>query len=159
MAVDRPLDDTDTRIITALSQDGRTPVAELARLADVSEATARRRLEWLIGEGFISVAAIPNPGRVGLTVAAMLEFDVEPAQLDRAAAALSAFDEVVFVSTLIGERQLAASVLLPSIQAFHRFMTERLATVPGLRAVRSSLIGNVYKLPLRIPLQMLAGAE
>jgi DNA-binding Lrp family transcriptional regulator len=155
---DRPLDDTDARIITALSQDGRTPVAELARLADVSEGTARRRLDWLIGEGFISVAAIPNPGRVGLTVAAMLEFEVEPAQLDAAAAALSLLDEVVFVSTLIGERQLAASVLLPSVQAFHRFMTERLATVPGLRGVRSSLIGNVYKLPLRIPLQMLAGA-
>jgi DNA-binding Lrp family transcriptional regulator len=155
---DRPLDDTDARIITALSQDGRTPVAELARLADVSEATARRRLDWLIGEGFISVAAIPNPGRVGLTVAAMLEFEVEPAQLDAAAAALSLLDEVVFVSTLIGERQLAASVLLPSVQAFHRFMAERLATVPGLRSVRSSLIGNVYKLPLRIPLQMLPGA-
>jgi DNA-binding Lrp family transcriptional regulator len=155
---DRPLDDTDARIITALSQDGRIPVAELARLADVSEGTARRRLDWLIGEGFISVAAIPNPGRVGLTVAAMLEFEVEPAELDRAAAALSGFDEVVFVSTLIGERQLAASVLLPSVQAFHRFMAERLATVPGIRGVRSSLIGNVYKLPLRIPIQILAGA-
>jgi hypothetical protein len=88
----------------------------------------------------------------------MLESEVEPAQLDAAAAALSLLDEVVFVPTLLGERQLAASVLLPSVQAFHRFMAERLATVPGLRGVRSSLIGNVYKLPLRIPIQILAGA-
>jgi DNA-binding Lrp family transcriptional regulator len=154
---DRQLDETDARIIAALSQDGRTPVAELARVAGVSESMARRRLERLIGEGFIAVTAIPNPGRIGLTVAAMLELDVEPAQLERAAAALSGLDEVVFVGSLIGERQLAASVLLPSVQAFHHFVAERLATVPGLRGVRSSLIANVYKLPLRIPIPMVTG--
>lgn len=149
---ERPLDEIDTRIITALCEDGRTPVAELARMAQVSESMARRRLERLIGEGFISVAAIPNPGRVGLTVAAMLALDIDPAQLEQAAHALSDFDEVVFVASLIGEHQLAASVLLPSVQAFHRFVSQRLAAVPGLRAVSSSLIADVYKLPLRIPI-------
>jgi DNA-binding Lrp family transcriptional regulator len=156
---DRALDETDRRIVAALSDDARAPVAELARRAGVSESMARRRLERLIGEGFVSVAAIPNPGRLGLTVAAMLELDVDPAQLDEAARALSQLDEVVFVGSLIGEHQLAASVLLPSVQAFHDFISGRLATVPGLRGLRSSLIANVYKLPLRLPIPTTTGGS
>jgi len=45
---DRAFDETDQRIVAALSEDARAPVAELARRAGVSESMARRRLEWLI---------------------------------------------------------------------------------------------------------------
>ena len=97
------------------------------------------------------VAIVTGAGRgFGRAIAERLA--KEGAKICATARNKAQLDEVVFVGSLIGEHQLAASVLLPSVQAFHDFVAGRLATVPGLRGLRSSLIANVYKLPLRLPI-------
>lgn len=47
------LDETDRRLLSALREDGRIPVAELARLLGVARATVTSRIERLISSGTI----------------------------------------------------------------------------------------------------------
>ncbi len=47
------LDETDRRLLSALREDGRIPVAELARLLGVARATVTSRIERLVASGTI----------------------------------------------------------------------------------------------------------
>ena len=47
------LDETDRRLLSLLREDGRTPVAELARLLGVARATVTSRIERLVSSGTI----------------------------------------------------------------------------------------------------------
>ena len=62
----QPLDASERRMIELLQQDGRLPVASLARQLGVTEVTARRKLHGLLNSGLVRVVATVDPFDVGL---------------------------------------------------------------------------------------------
>ena len=72
------VDDTDRRILDALVADGRMSVNELARVAQVSRATAYARLERLQREGVITgFSAAIDPAALGRAITAMILVNVD----------------------------------------------------------------------------------
>ncbi|MFF6783261.1 Lrp/AsnC ligand binding domain-containing protein [Streptomyces sp. NPDC012510] len=123
----------DRLLFHAVAEDGRRAYDELARVAGVSEATARRRLGALRREGKIRIRAVIEPAVLGLPVEAVLWVRTPPAEVDAVAAALAESVHVRYASFVTGERQLLVLTAFPDEAALHDFVTR----ASWLRAVTS----------------------
>lgn len=123
----------DRLLVNALAEDGRCTFDELARVAGVSEATARRRLGALRRTGRIRVRAVIEPVLLGLPVEAVLWVRAVPSEVDAVTAALAGSPHVRYVSFVSGERQLLVLTAFPDEAALHDFVTRS----PWLREAAS----------------------
>jgi DNA-binding Lrp family transcriptional regulator len=113
----------DRLILHALAEDGRRTYDELARVAGVSEATARRRLGALRREGRVRVRAVIEPALLGLPVEAVLRIRAVPSRADAVAAALAESAHVRYVSFVTGEHQLLVLAAFPDEPTLHDVVT------------------------------------
>jgi len=138
-------DALDRQIIPLLQRDGRMGFAELARALEVSEATARRRVERLIAEGVVEVVACVEPRRVGLQTEALVYLQCDLDKLTQIGQRLAAMAEVREVLYTSGAHDLVLRLALPSGDALLPFLTQRVAPIPGLKATQTSYILQVEK--------------
>jgi Lrp/AsnC family transcriptional regulator for asnA, asnC and gidA len=139
------LDAVDRKIIGILQQDGRTPNVETARHLGVSEATVRKRLERMVSEDVIRITAIPNPSRVGLSTVTFLTLDVDLAQLDRVTDQLAQLPEVRAIYYTSGESDLIVEAWFASADELLHFLTQRVASIPGIRGTATSHVLRTIK--------------
>jgi Lrp/AsnC family transcriptional regulator for asnA, asnC and gidA len=159
------LDVVDRQIIHILQQDGRTPNVEIARRTGISEATVRKRLERLVATGTIKITAVPDPAKVGLSTVTFLSFDVELAQLDQIVAQLARSPEVRSIYYTTGESDLIAEAWFPSSDDLLRFLTQRVASIPGIKGTATSHVLRTVKdstgwvLPSTVPPSILVADD
>ncbi|MGW0843853.1 Lrp/AsnC family transcriptional regulator [Streptomyces sp. NPDC002787] len=134
----------DRLLLHALAEDGRRTYDELARVAGVSEATARRRLGALRREGKVRIRAVIEPAVLGLPVEAVLWVRTPPAEADRVAAALAESAHVRYTSFVTGERQLLILTAFPDETALHDFVT-RPPWLRDVAAIDVSLVLTTLK--------------
>ncbi|EMY34019.1 AsnC family transcriptional regulator [Arthrobacter crystallopoietes BAB-32] len=113
----------DEQIADALCEDGRMPFEALARRSGVSEATARRRTEWLLETNVVHLRALVEPALMGLPVEALLWIKTSPARLESLGQRLSKRPEVRYVAALTGEYQIVADVTVATNEALYEFTT------------------------------------
>lgn len=140
-------DHLDRQIILHLQRDGRIPYVELARLVGVSEATVRRRVERLIAEGILEVVACVSPRRLGLAMEALIYLQTDLDKLTQIGQRLAARPEVREVLYTSGTYDLVVRVVLPSGDDLLPFLTQQVATIPGIKATQTSHILRVEKHP------------
>ncbi|KPI20492.1 transcriptional regulator, AsnC family [Actinobacteria bacterium OK074] len=114
---------SDRLLVQALAEDGRCTYDELARVAAVSEATARRRLAALRREGRVRIRAVVEPALLGLPVEAVLRVRALPAHLPSVATELSTSTHVRYASVVTGEHQLLVLTAFPDEAALYDFVT------------------------------------
>jgi Lrp/AsnC family transcriptional regulator for asnA, asnC and gidA len=159
------LDVVDRQIIHILQQDGRTPNVEIARRTGISEATVRKRLERLVATGTIKITAVPDPAKVGLSTVTFLSFDVELAQLDQIVDQLAHSPEVRSIYYTTGESDLIAEAWFPSSDDLLRFLTQRIASIPGIKGTATSHVLRTVKdstgwvLPSTVPPSILVADD
>ena len=139
------LDELDRRIIDLLQKDGRAPNVELARQLGVSESTVRRRIDRLVSEGYIRIAAIVDPLKVGMNTVALVHLDVDLRHLDEAGARLAAMPCVRVVAFVTGVDDIIIETLFPSTQELFRFLKDELPKIPGVRNAETSLLLKLLK--------------
>ena len=140
------IDRLDQAIVRLLIQDGRMGSAEIARrIGDVSERSVRYRIDRLIQQGVIRVAAIVNPKAVGLPVMADIFVEVEPGRVMEVAQTLAEFECVGYVACSTGERDLSIQVYARDNAELYRFVTEVVGNVPGVRRTNTVLLPLVLK--------------
>ena len=132
------IDALDREIIALLQLDGRTSNVDIARDIGVAEATVRKRIERLLQDGVIRVAAIPDMDKLGLEVEAMIMLKVDLGQAMRIGEQLAAMPEVRSIRYTTGEYDIIMEVVLPSNDDLLRFLTDRLAKIQGIRATATS---------------------
>jgi Lrp/AsnC family transcriptional regulator for asnA, asnC and gidA len=110
-------------ILHALAQDGRSTFDELARIADVSEPTARRRVEQLRRAGHVLVRAVVEPALLGLPVEAILWIKTAPRHVDLVGQQLLSSPLVRYAAAIMGEHQILADVTVADKLALHDFVT------------------------------------
>ncbi len=113
----------DRLLLHALAEDGRCTYDELARIAGVSEATARRRLGALRREGRVRIRAVIEPTLLGLPVEAVLWVRTAPSRVEAVTAALTQSVHVRYVSFIAGERQILVLGAFPDEPALYDFVT------------------------------------
>lgn len=132
------IDAIDRRIITLLQLDGRTSNVDIARAVGIAEATVRKRLERLLSEGTIRVAAIPALDRLGLEVETVIMLKVDLGRANQVAEQLAAMREVRSVKYTTGEYDIILEAAFSSDDDLLRFLTSRLAQIHGIRATATS---------------------
>lgn len=134
------LDDIDRRLISALREDGRAPVAELARKLGVARATVNSRLERLVSSGTV----------VGFTVRVRDELDplaihavsliaVEGRSTDRVIRQLRGFPEISALHTTNGGWDLVAELRTQDLAGFDDVLG-RIRSLDGVVNSETSLL-------------------
>jgi Lrp/AsnC family transcriptional regulator for asnA, asnC and gidA len=155
------LDSVDMQIIRILQENGRASNVQIARQVGVSEATVRKRLDRLVSERVVRITAVPDAGRIGLATVTFIAMDVDLSQLDRIADQLSRLPEVRTIYYTTGESDLILEAWFSSSDELLRFLTHRIASIPGIQRTATSHVlrtmkdGSTWVLPPSRPHRIL----
>jgi len=150
------LDGIDLRILNALQADGRLTNQELADQVGLSPSPCLRRVRRLEREGFIhTYRAVLDRESVGLGLTVFVDIKVEKHSRDNAAAlqeALAGMPEVVSCHMVSGTADFMAEIVVPSLKAYERLLTEKLLTLPMIGDIRSNFALTRVKSDAALPL-------
>ena len=138
------MDDVDRKILAELQRDGRLTLTELAERVRLSLSPCHRRLRALEQSGAISgYRAHLDAHLLGLTFNALVFVTMRAADRDTVDAferAVAAIPHVVQAQRLFGDPDYLLRVVSADLPAFQRLYDERLATLPGVRRLTSTLV-------------------
>jgi Lrp/AsnC family transcriptional regulator, leucine-responsive regulatory protein len=138
------LDETDLRILELIQHHGRIPIAELAKSVSLSPSTCARRLRVLEDGGVIvGYGARVNHATVGLPMIAFVLVSMSR----KSEEVLSAFEasigkapEVMEAYLMTGRDDYLLRVVVSDLQAYERFVKQRLTRIPGVAQVETSFM-------------------
>ena len=138
------MDALDRKILTELQQDGRLTVTELAARVQLSVSPCHRRLRALEQSGAISgYRAHLDPHALGLAFDALVFITMHDASRDTVAAfeeAVAAIPNVLQAQRLFGDPDYLLRVVTRDLPAFQKLYDDRLATLPGVQRLSSTLV-------------------
>jgi Lrp/AsnC family transcriptional regulator for asnA, asnC and gidA len=140
------VDDLDLKVIGALQIDGRRPVAEIARELGVPKSTVQRRLDTLIRDQVIIIAAYADSAKLGLGIHVHLNVRVELVEYQAVIDAITALTEVRWVAITTGPADIVAEAYFASPNHLYEFIRDKLAPIKGISSVETSIILSVEKL-------------
>ena len=156
MGVNIKLDRYDTKILTALQNDGRMPVVELAEAIGLSPTPCARRVKALEAAGLIEgYAAVLNPARSGLEVLAIVQVkltehtDETVARFERE---ISLLGDVTACYAMTGAYDFILQVYAKDLESLSNVVLKSLLRIPNLRDLQSSVVLSTIKHTTRIPL-------
>jgi len=135
------LDDTDQRIIAALTADARASFAEIGQQVALSAPAVKRRVDRLRATGVIKgFTVIVDPAAIGWTTEAFVELfctgRTTPAMIG---AAVRRHTEVVGAYTVSGEADAVVHLRAADIPQLERAL-ERLRSEPFVTSTRSMIV-------------------
>jgi Lrp/AsnC family transcriptional regulator for asnA, asnC and gidA len=131
---------TDRQMIRLLQEDGRLSTVELSRRLGISEPTARKRLNQLIGDGTIRIRAVADPVQLGYEAAAFIGIDVERSYIGPVADILKQFPFVDSVSVTTGPYDIIIQASFETLRDLYQFILVELASVEGIKDSQSFMI-------------------
>jgi Lrp/AsnC family transcriptional regulator, leucine-responsive regulatory protein len=138
----RALDATDRKILAQLQADGRISLAELAEKVGLSPSPCLRRVRMLEKDGVIArYVAVLDQRAVGLPVSVFVSVKLEKQRqesLDRFAKAIERWPEVLECYLMTGPRDYWLRVVVPDLDAYERFVKQKLTRVEGIASIESS---------------------
>jgi Lrp/AsnC family leucine-responsive transcriptional regulator len=139
------MDDTDLKLITALQQDGRRPLASLARELGMAPSSVRERMAKLEESGVITgYAALVDPAKVGWGVQAFLLATVPRGETEFEER-MRNLPQVRHCYMTSGRFDYLLHVGAPDIAELGRFIRESLETEPGIPRVESVIVFQEVK--------------
>ncbi|MET8975763.1 Lrp/AsnC family transcriptional regulator [Streptomyces sp. NPDC004539] len=138
------MDAIDRKILTELQLDGRLTITELAARVRLSVSPCHRRLRDLERSGAIrGYRAVVEPSAVGLSFEALVFVTMRLEDRNTVAdfeEALTAVPHVVQAQRLFGDPDYLLRVAATDLAAYQRLYDERLATLPGVQRLTSTLV-------------------
>jgi DNA-binding Lrp family transcriptional regulator len=138
------MDDVDRNILAALQKDGRLTVTELAERVRLSLSPCHRRLRALESSGAISgYHAHLDAQALGLAFDALVFVTMRDANRDTLAAfeeATADIPHVVQAQRLFGDPDYLLRIVTKDLAAFQQLYDDRLASLPGVQRLTSTLV-------------------
>jgi DNA-binding Lrp family transcriptional regulator len=138
------MDAIDRDILAVLQEDGRLTVTELAVRVGLSVSPCHRRLKELERTGAIrGYRAVIDPEAVGLTFQALVFVTMRQEDRDTLLgfeAAVAEIPQVVQAQRLFGDPDYLLRVLTADLAAYQRLEDDRLAALPGIQRLTSTLV-------------------
>lgn len=136
------LDEIDRNILNRLQRDARTPNVDLAEQVGLSPTPCARRVKNLEQTGVISrYVTLVNQKTVGLSVSVFVNVTLER-QVENALRIfernIPEWPEVMECYLMTGDADYLLRVVVPDLDAYERFLIERLTKVPGIANIKSS---------------------
>ena len=134
------MDAIDTKLITALRDNARASVAELARSVGRSRTSVQARIERLEKERVILGYGVRLAPELGLgAVRAHIMIKVGPKNMRAVTAALRAVDQVTVLHSVSGEVDLIAVAVTATVDDMDRVI-DKIGALDGVERTTSSII-------------------
>ena len=118
-----PLDPIDAALVTALADDARISVAELARMVEMSPPSVSERLKRLEDAGIILGYTVRvDPAALGRPLVAWLRVKPLPGKLEQVAEILRGLAEIVECDRITGEDRFLARACVRSVGELERMI-------------------------------------
>jgi Lrp/AsnC family leucine-responsive transcriptional regulator len=140
------LDEIDRQIIKALNQNGRISYTDLAKNIGLSRVAIQARINTLMEDGVIErFTAVINPEKIGITVSAFFNVEVEPQNLQAVADTLADEPAVTSLYHMTGPSKLHMHGLFTNNKEMELFLNEKLYKLPGIMSVDCQVLITRYK--------------
>jgi Lrp/AsnC family leucine-responsive transcriptional regulator len=140
------MDEIDRKIITILQQNGRASYTDIAKDVGLSRVGVQARINALMENGTIEkITAVINPEKLGITVSAFFNVEVEPKHLIEVADNLADEPEVSSLYHMTGPSKLHMHGLFISNREMELFLQKKLYVLPGITSVDCQVLINRYK--------------
>lgn len=151
------LDAVDRALLTALQDNGRSTVGELAERVNLSTSPCWRRVRQLEDDGVISgYHAHLDRKRIGLGVLGFVQI----AMHEHTAEVTSAFErevlalpQVLACHNLSGRYDYQLEMVAPDLEAFSEDLRTRIRSLPGVREISTSFSLKEIKRTVALPVQ------
>lgn len=149
------IDETDSRLLSALQRDAHLTAQELGEILNLSPSQAGRRRQRLEAEGLIrGYAARLDPLRLGLGVQAFVQVQMARHGPETSAGfsrLVSTRPEIVSAWTLTGEADYLLRVYCTDLAALNRLIHEILLPHPSVARVQSQIVMDQCKPDAPLP--------
>ena len=127
------LDSIDEQLINLMMKDARQSSGKLSEQLQVSSSTVRRRMKRLIDQGLIHIIALPEPGKIGYFLEAVIALDVETDRLHSTMDALRKYPQIRWLAAVSGQYDIMANVWFPSTEELFKFMESEVGSMEGVK--------------------------
>ncbi|OZG71752.1 AsnC family transcriptional regulator [Hahella sp. CCB-MM4] len=149
------LDRTDKALLTALQNNARLTVAELADQVSLTTSPCWRRIKMLEESGAITgYQAVLSPQKLGYGVTAFVSVMIDSHTKDLARDfenKLLEIPEIVACHNVSGRYDFLLEVLAKDLESFGEFARETLQSLPGVKEIYSSFSYKSVKQSRVIP--------
>jgi len=150
------LDHFERKILRELQRDASQTTAEIADKGGLTPSPCWRRIDRLEKEGLIRKrVALLDRRKVGLNAQVFAQVKLNAhgrANLDEFSAAIGGFPEVLEAFVLLGTMDFMLRIVAKDIEAYERFLFERLSKLPGVQEINSTValseIKSTHELPI-----------
>lgn len=139
------VDQTERQIILLLQQNGRMSYVEMAEIIGVTEGTVRRKVNRLLEEGIIKIAAVASPFAIGFDTPAIITIKAETGKVLLVAEQLQQLPGVRFVALTTGSFDIIMEGYWANNQELSKFLIEDLSRVSGIQSYSTSLVLKLMK--------------
>jgi DNA-binding Lrp family transcriptional regulator len=138
------MDLVDQKILALVQGDGRMSVTELASKISLSISACSRRIHDLEHAGVIvGYRATVDPNKIGLGFWVLASITMAKEDADTVAAferELAEVAEVHHAERLFGDPDYLVRVVTTDIEAYQQIRDTRLATLPGVQRITSTIV-------------------
>ncbi|MCA0869696.1 Lrp/AsnC family transcriptional regulator [Seohaeicola saemankumensis] len=149
------LDDTDTRLLSALQKNAHLTALELGELLNLSPSQAGRRRQRLETEGYIvGYAARLDPMRLGLQVQGFVQVHLHTHRPDQArsfARLVETRPEITSAWTMTGEADYLLRVYCADLPALNVLLHQVILIHPAVARVQSQIVMDQLKRDAPLP--------
>ncbi len=125
------IDQTDIKIIKLLQKNGRMSNTEIAKNAGISETTVRYRMQRLIKEKYIEIAAIIDPMKLGNGIEGTIRITADIKQMEQVTKALKLIPELFYVARVSGKADFDTSFFVKNMNEV-RSLIDRVNLIEGV---------------------------
>lgn len=157
------IDRIDIRLLEQLQRDATLSHAALGEWVHLSASQVSRRIARLQEAGLIrGHTALLDPDVLGLDVEAFTSVSLDRHESGVGEAfeqGIQEIDEILDCMAVTGEADYILRIVAPDLDAFARFITDRLIKLPGVKMVRSNIGLHRIKRSHALPLGHLAAPK
>lgn len=136
------LDKTDYQILRHLQNNAKISNTELADEIGLSPSPCLRRVKALEGNGVIKrYAGIVDAKSVGLPISVFVSVSLskqERQTLEEFEQSVASYTEVMECYLMTGSSDYLLRVVVPDLENYERFLTEKLTRIKGIANIQSS---------------------
>lgn len=149
-------DQFDSAILDALQQDARMSNVALAERVHLSPAPCLRRVRDLEAAGVIRrYVTLLDPVALGLDVSVFIQISLEKqigGALRTFEETIDACPEVMECYLMTGDSDYLLRVVAPNLDALQKFIVNKLARIPNVSNIRSSIALKQIKYKTELPI-------
>ncbi|WZL73828.1 Lrp/AsnC family transcriptional regulator [Clostridiaceae bacterium 35-E11] len=135
------LDKIDQTIIKLLSENSRISYVEISQKVGLSRVAVKQRIKNMEEIGVIEKYSIViNPQKMGRTVSAFFDIEVEPNKLYEVANQLSKNDCITDIYQMTGQANLHVHGLMKLNEDLTEFLEKELYVLDGIKKIDCKLI-------------------